>query len=408
MKTANGKPDRSAWPTVKAKAVMQFKNGVNYSADQAGDGVKVIGVSDFQRHFRLPSTDSLLRVSFPDGLSDGYFLQPDDLLFVRSNGNKALVGRVLLIGTCDEPVTHSGFTIRGRFVDPRIDPFFGGYFFASSLVKKQFLKLGGGTNISNLSQGMLDSVELPIPPLPEQQKIAAILSTWDRAIELTEKLIAAKQKRKKALMQQLLTSRRAKRAKIASVVQRVNDPIIPEPDMMYREIGIRSHGKGIFHKEAVTGRSLGNKRVYRVHADCFVFNVVFAWEQAIAKTTSTESDMIASHRFPMYEPINNMIDLDYLLYFFKMPRGKHLLGLASPGGAGRNRTLSQAGFLKTRIPLPPIDEQKRISAILTTADSELRLLERQRENFCLQKKGLMQQLLTGKVRVNVDAETVKG
>lgn len=267
---------------------------------------------------------------------------------------------------------------------------------------------GFKANFVHVQKGDIVDQTVHVPPLCEQKKIAAILSTWDRAIELTEKLIAAKQKRKQALTQQLLTGTVAKTVKLSSVVKRVNDPITPDPKSMYREIGIRSHGKGIFHKEPVTGKSLGDKRVYRIHPDCFVFNVVFAWEQAISQTTSAEEGMIASHRFPMYQPIEDKIDLDYLMYFFKTSRGKHLLGLASPGGAGRNRTLSQSGFLKTKIPLPSITEQRRISTILTTTDLELKLLDRQRGNLCLQKKGLMQQLLTGKVRVNVDSEAVKG
>ncbi|WP_019488072.1 hypothetical protein [Kamptonema formosum] len=65
----------------------------------------------------------------------------------------------------------------------------------------------------------------------------------------------------------------------------------------YKQIGIRSHGKGIFHKEAVTGRELGNKRVYWVHPNAFVVNIVFAWEQAVALTSSDENGFIASHRF---------------------------------------------------------------------------------------------------------------
>jgi len=68
-------------------------------------------------------------------------------------------------------------------------------------------------------------------------------------------------------------------------------------------------------------RSLGNKRVFRVHPDCFIVNIVFAWEQAVAKTSANEIGMIASHRFPMFRPKNNQCNIDYLTYFFKTPRG---------------------------------------------------------------------------------------
>lgn len=86
--------------------------------------------------------------------------------------------------------------------------------------------------------------------------------------------------------------------KISNVLERVTDPVIPEENKYYHEIGIRSHGKVIFHKEPVTGKSLGNKRVFRIHRDCFIVNIVFAWEQAVAKTTDSELGMIASQPVP--------------------------------------------------------------------------------------------------------------
>ena len=75
--------------------------------------------------------------------------------------------------------------------------------------------------------------------------------------------------------------------------------------------------------------------------------------------------------------------------------------LASPGGAGRNKTLGQSEFLKLQIPVPDLKEQKYIAQVLETADQELKSYETKLETLQLQKKGLMQQLLTGKIRVNV-------
>ena len=115
---------------------------------------------------------------------------------------------------------------------------------------------------------------------------------------------------------------------------------------------------------------MGNKSVFWIQPDCFVVNIVFAWEHAIAKTTQAEVGMIASHRFPMYKPKKGVLDLDFLLYYFKTARGKHLLGLASPGGAGRNKTLGQGEFAKLKIPVPSLAEQKRIVEVLTEAERE--------------------------------------
>jgi type I restriction enzyme S subunit len=186
--------------------------------------------------------------------------------------------------------------------------------------------------------------------------------------------------------------------KIRDLVKRIRKPVNVQPDEMYREIGIYSHGKGIFYKKERSGASLGNKSVFWVEPNCFVVNIVFAWEQAIAKTTSAEQGMIASHRFPMYKPIAGQTDLDYLVYFFNTLRGKHLLGLASPGGAGRNKTLGQAAFLDLSIPIPSFSEQRRIAEILGAWDNAITLTGRLIAARQRRKKALMQQLLTGKVR----------
>ena len=183
---------------------------------------------------------------------------------------------------------------------------------------------------------------------------------------------------------------------IDECLERVECPVDVQADEMYTQIGIRSHGKGLFHKEPVTGESLGNKAVYWIEPDCFVLNIVFAWEQAIGKTTQAEAGMIGSHRFPMYRPIDGKVDIDYLISYLLTKRGKDILEAASPGGAGRNRTLGQDRFMKSKIVLPSPNEQKKIAEILTTQDKVIELKEKRLAEKQRQKRYLMQQLLTGK------------
>lgn len=163
---------------------------------------------------------------------------------------------------------------------------------------------------------------------------------------------------------------------IGECLQRVEHPVDVLPEEMYTQIGIRSHGKGLFYKEAVTGKSLGNKSVFWVEPYCFVLNIVFAWEQAIGKTTQNEVGMIGSHRFPMYRPLDDIVDVDYLIAYFMTKRGKDILEAASPGGAGRNRTLGQDRFMKSKIILPPLAEQRRIAEILAAQDRVIELKEK--------------------------------
>jgi type I restriction enzyme, S subunit len=141
---------------------------------------------------------------------------------------------------------------------------------------------------------------------------------------------------------------------IGDLLQRVVRPVKVDPNRRYSEIGIRSHCRGIFHKPPVLGRTIGSKRVYWVEPGCLVFNIIFAWEQAVSLTTEAERGMIASHRFPMYRSTNDELLPEYAyLYFFTL-RGKYALGIASPGGAGRNKTLGQEEFNRLEIPVPPI------------------------------------------------------
>ena len=193
------------WKAVRVGDFLEFKNGLNYSAGQAGHGVKVVGVGDFEDRSRI-SYDHLEKVKIADDVDNSYFLRENDLLFVRSNGNKALIGRVLHVTGISEPISHSGFTIRARVVHEDFDPKFITYFFKSTFVKNQFLRLGGGTNISNLSQEKLKSILMPKPPFPEQQKIAALLSASDHEIELTLEKINLLIQQQNGILQQLLSN----------------------------------------------------------------------------------------------------------------------------------------------------------------------------------------------------------
>ena len=164
--------------------------------------------------------------------------------------------------------------------------------------------------------------------------------------------------------------------RIQDILEKIDNPVAVKADEEYTQIGIRSHGKGIFYKEPVTGKELGNKRVFWVEPDCFVVNIVFAWERAVARTRKSDKGKIASHRFPMYKLKTNKADLNFICTFFKTQRGNEIMQFASPGGAGRNRTLGQDRFLKSMIMLPPVDEQKKIDDIIACCDSRISLQER--------------------------------
>lgn len=180
---------------------------------------------------------------------------------------------------------------------------------------------------------------------------------------------------------------------ISSILSKVANPVTVDLNQMYREIGIRSHGKGIFHKVPISGNTIADKRVFWVVQDAFVVNIVFAWEQAVATTSQAEVGMIASHRFPMYVSNQESCDVRFIARIFQSKKGKYLLGLASPGGAGRNRTLGQKEFEKLEIIVPKkVEEQRKIADCLSSMDELIAAEGRKLESLRAYKKGLMQQL----------------
>lgn len=190
--------------------------------------------------------------------------------------------------------------------------------------------------------------------------------------------------------------------KIEDIFDKVGVAVNLDDTRTYCEIGIRSHGKGIFHKEETTATEIGNKRVFWVESGCFVVNIVFAWERAVAKTTEKENGMIASHRFPMYKPKEDIVDLDYITEYFVTKRGQNVLILASPGGAGRNKTLGQKEFAKSVVKLPSLPEQQKIAEFLSTIDT---VIEKQKETISAweeRKKGVIQKLFSQEVRFKAD------
>ncbi|MBA1492255.1 restriction endonuclease subunit S [Klebsiella pneumoniae] len=186
--------------------------------------------------------------------------------------------------------------------------------------------------------------------------------------------------------------------KIEDILARFVSPVSVSKIEKYREIGIRSHGRGLFHKEEVSGAELGDKRVFWIKKDAVIFNIVFAWEQAVAITSSKDEGCIASHRFPMYLPKDNKCNTDYIRRYFLTKKGKYLLKFASPGGAGRNKTLGQKNFDELVVTIPDVTEQTKIADFLSSVDEKITLLKNQYDLLCQYKKGMMQKIFSQKVR----------
>jgi hypothetical protein len=152
--------------------------------------------------------------------------------------------------------------------------------------------------------------------------------------------------------------------RLSSLIREVKRPVSVVPEVEYREVGIRSHGRGIFHKDPAPGADLGEKAVFRIEPGDLIFNIVFAWEGAVALAGPSETGYIGSHRFPTFRVHSDRADPRFLLYFFQTDAGLFLLGENSPGGAGRNRTLDRRRLLKEKLRVPDLPTQKKLVRVL--------------------------------------------
>lgn len=165
--------------------IAEFRNGLNFGKDSHGMGCLIIGIPDFRDRF-YPDYSSLGEINPLGIIKEEDYLRKEDILFVRSNGNKDLVGRSLYIDK-DIKAVYSGFCIRARLTSSVVDPLFCAYYTRSDRFKSS-ISSSGGTNIQNLNQGILANVKLPLFSIRSQKQIAKVLSDLDAKIEVNNKI----------------------------------------------------------------------------------------------------------------------------------------------------------------------------------------------------------------------------
>lgn len=389
--------------------IVEFKNGLNFSKDERRKGIKIIGVGDFKDYHTI-AYENLEEVYPKKTISDEYYLKENDLLFVRSNGNKELVGRVLFILGVNQKITFSGFTIRARIINNQAWPWFYSYLFRSHIIKSQYLKLGGGTNISNLSQVTLSSLFIVCPPLPEQKAIAQCLTTWDKGITTLRQLIAKKEQQKKGLMQQLLTGKKRlpgfseewKEYSYGQLVKEIKRPVDWDDNNLYELVSVRRRSGGLFFRESLYGHQIKTKNLKITLTGDFLISKMQIVHGASGLTTKEYNQMhISGSYISIIVKDNELLDVNFLNWYSKTPDFYHQCYISSYGVHIEKMTFDFRLFLKEKITLPPIKEQIAIAQVLQTADRELDVLRQKLEQLQTQKKGLMQQLLTGKKRLPV-------
>jgi type I restriction enzyme S subunit len=271
----------------------------------------------------------------------------------------------------------------------------------------------------------LSSLPIVFPPLIEQQKIAQVLSTWDKAIEKLEALITAKRKRKKALMQQLLTGKLRFAEFVKSEgIQKTKFGTIPS-DWQYlhitevaKQFSVKNnagHDLPVLsctkHYGLVDSLSYFGKQIFS--EDTSTYKVVLRNSFAYATNHIEEGSIgyqnlydkaLISPMYTVFQTKENVND-EFLYRLLKTELYRHIFEINTSASVDRRGSLRWNQFSAIKIPVPSLPEQQKIASFFAVTDKEIEAHQKQLSALKEQKKGLMQQLLTGKIRVRVDKES---
>ena len=339
-----------AWPSVALREVaIQVKRGV---APQPSTAYRQIGV-------RLWGQGAYERATL-DGSDTKY-----SWLYEVREGD--IVVNKIWARNGSISVIQSGLS--GCFASPefptyqidttRMRPDWIGWFARCRTLWSQCDQLSRGTSGKNrLRPERFLDVKIPLPPLDEQTSLVGRLNSVFSLVERRRQALAVSEGDIAAVLRKAFDKavQGAECRPMAEVAPLVRRPVDIQPDESYPELGVRSFGRGTFHKPALDGMALGSKKLFRIEPRDLVFNIVFAWEGAVAIAKADDCGRVGSHRFLTCVPNPKISTVDFLLYFFLSPEGLRALGDASPGGAGRNRTLGLKKLAAINVPMPRVEK----------------------------------------------------
>lgn len=192
--------NKMKWPVKSLLDMGYCKNGMNFRTGDSGIEIHCLGVGDFKNLSIIDETDRLPTISLNEEPPKECLLQDGDIVFVRSNGNKALVGRCLIVYPDKIPTTYSGFCIRYRLTVNDVETQYLLSTLKTDSVRKKIV--GRGVNIQNLNQQTLGSLSIPIPPKNMQQQFVAFVTQIDKSKEAVQQALDKTQQLFDSLMQQ--------------------------------------------------------------------------------------------------------------------------------------------------------------------------------------------------------------
>lgn len=300
------------------------------------------------------------------------------------------------------------------------------YFLATYLESLDYKKYNSGSAQPKLNKAICEKIKVRLPPLPEQRKIAKILSTWDKAINTTEKLIETSKQQKKALMQQLLTGKKRlvnpetgkafegewedkylndfSKVIVSPVDKKTVEGEIPVELCNYTDVYYNTNiTQKLTFMKATAKQSEIDKFTLEVDDVIITKDSETPGDIAVPALVSEDlNGVVCGYHLAIVRTDKQQADGAFINYLFSMPKTRYYFFTLATGATRFG--LSIGGINKAHFCLPPLEEQRKIASVLTAADKEIEVLQAKLAHFKQEKKALLQQLLTGKCRVKVDEE----
>ncbi len=289
----------------------------------------------------------------------------------------------------------------------KTNPIFLSLVLATRKCKNDILRLSIGSTVSRINIADIRKLRIPSPPLPEQKKIARILSSWDKAIKTVENLIENSKAQKKALMQQLLTGKRRlprfeKEWKNTTLEKLIVESRIPgTTGDIAQKITIKLYGQGVVPKNEKRQGSQSTK-YYKRKAGQFIYSKLDFLNGAFGIIPKKLDGFESTLDLPAFDFKTGVEPVWFINFVSREAFYSANLSLAN--GGRKARRVNPKDLLNLKVLLPSYPEQQEIASLLTAADKEIATLQQKLDCFKQEKSALMQQLLTGKRRVKVDTD----
>jgi len=389
-----------------------ISNGVFNEPNKVGTGYRLINVIDLYKEPMI-DVNSLALLNIDQSEFERNKVKWGDIFFTRSSLKLEGIAQCNINLSEYDDITFDGHVMKLSPKKDLVNPSFLRAYCLSKHARLYFITHAKQTTMTTIGQSEIGNLPIPLPPLPEQKKIAEILSTWDRAIEKTEKLVDAKTKLKKGLMQQLLTHKK-KLGKSKSdwskvKIEDIFDRITTKNSVNNQNILTVSAQQGFIKQNLFFNKRIASELLhdyFLVEKGDFVYNKSYSNGYplgAIKRLNDSDSGVVTTLYICFRGKDSDLISSDFYEHYFEAGLiNESLTRVAHEGGRAHGLlNITPNDFFNIEIDFPPIEEQNQIATIMSTADREINLLKTKLKALKQQKKGLMQKLLTGEVRVKV-------